>query len=54
MSLIYLHAVTVEFRIDCYFVTEYATNMYETAEGETNSRASYMWAVDWAIFSRRY
>jgi len=39
MSLIYLHVVTVEFRRDLHFVTEYARNMNETAgEGETNPR----------------
>jgi len=29
MSLIYLHVVTVEFRTECHFVTEYARNMNE-------------------------
>ena len=39
MSRPYLHVVTVEFRTNCHFVTEYARNMNETAgEGETNLR----------------
>jgi len=55
MSVTYLHVVTVEFRKECCFVTEYDTSMYETAgEGETNLRDSYMWPVDWSICSPRY
>jgi len=51
----YLHVVTVEFRTDCHFVTEYARNVNEKAgEGETNPRDSYMRPVDWVICPRRY
>ena len=46
MSLTYLHVVTVEFRTDCHFVTEYARKMNEKAgEGETNLRGFDMWPV---------
>ena len=46
MSLIYLHAVTMEFRTNCHFVTEYARNVNETAgEGETNLRGFDTWPV---------
>jgi hypothetical protein len=46
MSLIYLHVVTVGFRTDCHFVTEYVRNTNETAEAdETNLRGFNMWPV---------
>ena len=46
MSLMYLHVVTMEFRTNCHFVTQYDTNINETAgEGETNLCGFDTWPV---------
>jgi len=46
MSLMYLHVVTMEFRTNCHFVTQYDRNMNETAgEGVTNLRGFHTWPV---------
>jgi hypothetical protein len=41
----YLHVVTMEFRTNYHFVTQYDRNMNETAEGETNFRGFDTWPV---------